>query len=219
MNLNKKIFIKPSHWITMMAVCTIICLNGCGCGVEGKGEVETNEPSEGDASSKAKENTSKATSYTAQDIQDLENEAETKGNQLFEALKVLHPQTAQQKEADTQAIKQLIQNLSDEEKVMVKLYLAATDMEEEKFIELFTNVTTGEVYFKQILIPFAKGALARGMKVDVVNTTINNKKNGPLTEQERDGLLGVKEVVQKLFITPLTKVAKEQAKNPAKNNN
>jgi hypothetical protein len=213
MTLNKKIFKKPTHWITMMAVCSITCLNGCGCGVEGRGEGEggrTAKSSEETERSKGKENTSNPTSYTEQN---LKNMAETRGNQVFELLKKLPPQTVQQKKEDQQTIQQLIGNLSTEEKVIFECYLAAVDLEEEQFIDLFANVANGKDYFGQGLIPMVKEDLSQGIEADDVNNIINNKKNNSLSEEERNGLLFLKELVQKRFITPLTKAAVEQAKN------
>jgi hypothetical protein len=136
---------------------------------------------------------------------------------MFESLKELPKQTALQKTADKKEIEKLITALSSDERIMFNCYLAAVDMKQEQFIDLFASVTNGKDQFKQSLIPGIKGALMLnsqlGVNINSVNNTINNKKNNTLTQKDRDYLSEIKKMIQKMYINPLTKAAVEQAKN------
>ena len=126
-----------------------------------------------------------------------------------------------QKAADKQVIKQLIKTLSANQKIIFDYYLAAVDIEQEPFIDLFSNVTQGKDVFERGLILCIEESLseisnlAGGLagNINSVNNAINDKKNNTLSQEERNELSLTKEMIQKMFVNPLTKAAAEQAKN------
>jgi hypothetical protein len=221
MIVNQKALIKRNYWLTIIAITTIVSLTNCNCG---KGGIEDPFITE---QWKTLNSNTKGAIQTPEDEDTEEKELEKERQKereldkivtpLFESIESSPPQSAEKKEADKKAIQQTIGNLSGDEKIMLKYYAAAVDMEQDAFTDLFASLTDGIKIFKIMFPGHTKADLLalseKGISPSSLEDAMIKKKNDTLSRQELAHFLYNKGKIQRIYINNLKKAAAAQAKN------
>jgi hypothetical protein len=229
MIIAQKALIKRNYWLTIIAISTIASLTNCNCGkgeIEDpfiaeqwktlnpntKGAIQTQTPEDEDT-----EDILKKLEKELEKEKQKEKELDEMVTPLFECLESLPPQSAEQKEADKKAIQQSIEKLSNEEKIMLKYYAEAVDMEQDAFTDLFANLTDGKDIFKIMFPSHVKADLLalseKGISPYSLEDEMIRKRNDTLSRQELLDFFFHKARIKKIYITKLQKAAAAQAKN------